>query len=524
MPVNSAHPRFNAYLPRFQLVRDVVEGESVVKSKGTAYLPKLNGQSDDEYNRYKERAVFLEATSRTLKAWLGTMFRKDPVIEASEKTKEGWLSRCTSTGEDMESFLRVCCKEVLMTYRYGVLLDVANKPGASPYFVSYVAEDIVNWRYTEDDEGRDTLEMVVLHEIHEEKGADDFVPKRVVKYRVLKLVPGRNGKRMYQVELWKETEKSRKERNEQVIVKNSIETLHLQLQAQTGVANYMQGTEFVKENTITPKIKGRTLDYIPFVFITADSDGIDLDTAPLEPIARLNVSHYRNSADLEHGRHFTGLPTPWFFGVKVQQGEKINLGSETAITDQNSQASCGYLEFTGEGLKSLEKALEEKQSQMAALGARSMQEEKRASEAADTLRMKLDSDTSPLTATAKGVANGVNKLCKWAKEWDRSIGDVNVQINVDFSATNMDAQMLAQMWVVYLGGGISYNTFFYNLKRGGLQPDDRSIEDEVALISTRGPTKGNETPDDLDKTGDDDEDEDDGDDDESDGDDDEGQE
>jgi len=65
MAVNSTHPDYDAALASWQRARNVIGGEDPVKAAGELYLPRLTGQSDDEYNAYRARASFFNATSRT---------------------------------------------------------------------------------------------------------------------------------------------------------------------------------------------------------------------------------------------------------------------------------------------------------------------------------------------------------------------------------------------------------------------------------------------------------------------------
>ena len=66
MPVNSTHPEYNASLAAWSRARDVLAGEDAVKAAGTKYLPRLDAQSDEEYEAYKTRASFFGATARTV--------------------------------------------------------------------------------------------------------------------------------------------------------------------------------------------------------------------------------------------------------------------------------------------------------------------------------------------------------------------------------------------------------------------------------------------------------------------------
>ncbi len=62
MPVNSTHPDYDASLPAWLRARDVMAGEDAVKYAGEKYLPRLESQTDDEYNAYRARAAFFNAS------------------------------------------------------------------------------------------------------------------------------------------------------------------------------------------------------------------------------------------------------------------------------------------------------------------------------------------------------------------------------------------------------------------------------------------------------------------------------
>jgi hypothetical protein len=50
VPANSTHPDYDANLATWLRARDVIAGEDAVKRGGTKYLPRLDSQSENEYN------------------------------------------------------------------------------------------------------------------------------------------------------------------------------------------------------------------------------------------------------------------------------------------------------------------------------------------------------------------------------------------------------------------------------------------------------------------------------------------
>ena len=76
MPANNTHPSYNNWAHKAVKTRTVIAGEEEVKSAGEMFLPHLNGLSRAEYEDYKERAQFYNASRRTLSALVGSVFRR----------------------------------------------------------------------------------------------------------------------------------------------------------------------------------------------------------------------------------------------------------------------------------------------------------------------------------------------------------------------------------------------------------------------------------------------------------------
>ena len=86
MPANSTHPDYDSALPAWLRARDVFAGEDAVKAAGERYLPKLDSQSADEYNAYRARASFFNATARTVDGFVGLIFRREPTFKIPENS------------------------------------------------------------------------------------------------------------------------------------------------------------------------------------------------------------------------------------------------------------------------------------------------------------------------------------------------------------------------------------------------------------------------------------------------------
>ena len=77
MPVNSTHLDYDAALPAWLRARDVFAGEDAIKAAGERYLPKLAEQSQVDYDAYRTRGSFFNATARTVEGFIGLIFRRE---------------------------------------------------------------------------------------------------------------------------------------------------------------------------------------------------------------------------------------------------------------------------------------------------------------------------------------------------------------------------------------------------------------------------------------------------------------
>src|SRR5687767_1970413 len=127
-PVQSQHPEYIHFLPKWERCRDVAAGQDAVHGAGAKYLPRLKDQEDPEYDAYKMRAVFFNATWRTIDGLRGMIFRRPPKVEVPASVEE-LLKDVDLQGTPFELFASKTVEEVLTVGRVGILVDY---PPASP--------------------------------------------------------------------------------------------------------------------------------------------------------------------------------------------------------------------------------------------------------------------------------------------------------------------------------------------------------------------------------------------------------
>ena len=430
--VGTTHPIYDSLVEMRETCRDVVSGQNTVKSKTTKYLPMLEGQNSKQYKNYLRRALFFSIGAKSLQAIVGMASLKRPKIKAPPAMEEKYFNFDENLCF-LEQYVNMV-KEVSLQNQCYAYVDWPEK-GGDAYVVICPAESVINWDH--DDNGN--LILVVIRE---------YVYKKISKYQ------------------------------RQLVIR------HRELSIENG--DYVQ--TIFEDNTqikkIKPIVKGIPLKSIPFIAFHSTGLGFTDEPPLLLDIANINISHYMTSADLEHGRHFTGLPTPIITGASSDKS--LHIGSNEFIVLPDKNANAKYLEFTGQGLASLEKALAEKQGMLASLSARLLDNSSKGSEATEAVKLRYLSETASLTTIVKTINVVLNMLYNTiAESILESEKSVNIVLDTDFLGAQMNQAEMTSLFNGYIGGAIDLDTLIYNLRTGQRLNPDSSDEDVAAAIEKR---------------------------------------
>lgn len=439
--VETTHCDYNAFVKRWLTIRDAIRGEVIIKDAGILYLPALRGQSPDEYDRYKRGAKWYSAPSLTVSGLTGMVARKPATIDVDEEVDK-LLEDITLKGTSFDSFSIDILSDVITYGRAGVLVDYSDSKGL-PYLCAYKPFDIINW-LVEDEK----LTLVVLREsYHKRNQTTPFSFSVTYRYRVLSLEEN-----FYTITVYEEVENG--------------------------------PTEIVE--VITPTIKGRKLDYIPFYLFTSGSYcdfGTEIADPPIEPITNLALHYYLVSADYHWGLHWIALPTPWVTGV-TQETVPDTLGPHQ-VWGLPDGSSCGMLEYTGAGLGELREAQETDKREMADSGARLLETRSKTGEAARTVDLKQTSDSSVLAGIVTKVSTGMEQALRWYVAWlGKDSTDVTCQLNMDFIPEDIDPQLLTALIAALQANEISRAEFFQQLQRGEIISGDKTFEEHEEELET----------------------------------------
>ena len=451
---------------QWTVIRDCLEGEQKIKDKGQVYLPypstskpDCDNVEDNRYKAYKDRAVFLNVTRRTIYELMAQVFIKEPVVDSVDNDLIKYMIE-NATGNGVS--LNQCAKQSLnyaLAYAYGgVFVDFPETKGAvsladfekggyRPTITPYSPFDIKNFR-VEDVGAEERLTLVVLGENYFEVDADGFEVKERKQLRVLRLADG-----VYK----------------QVIYRSSTDD------------GFATVDDFKEYKTIIPTdANGQTLDYIPFFFIGMENNNPYPDNPILYDLASLNIAHYRNSADYENTMFIAGQATLFVSGLNGNKSmtvgstetPAIKLGSENAI-NLNNGGTAGLLQAKADS--GLAESMEKKEKQMSAFGAKFLDSDNVA-KTAYQVKVENPSQGSILANCADNVSDAYTKALKVAHKLC-GLDDSNVlfELNTDFEYNRVGSDEQNFFINAWTQGAISFTEMRECLKRGGSATQDNEV-------------------------------------------------
>lgn len=466
MSVEFVRPEVTAKQSAWKLVRDCVAGSEAVKAGG--YVIPVNPHDTSPENRLRNeqrvrRAVFFNATGRTLPALLGIAFGKWPEVKLPPGL-EHLLDDADGAGVGLINQSQSVVSEVLQTGRAGLLVDYpsggrgltvaeAEARGLRPTIQLYPAEQIINWR-TEKVGARNLLTLVVLREGYEQWSGDGFELETKTQYRALRIINGRYVQQVY---------------------RESSTTGKWEI-----VATY-EPTDG----------SGRPWTEIPFTFVGATNNDATPDQPPLFDLADLNIAHFRNSADHEESLFFAGQAMYWVSGADAEWAAEMQklgvyVGSRSILpVPQGGQA--GILQ--AEAVSGLSEEMKHKVELMAQLGARLIapgEAKRTATEAASDDK----TSHSVLSIVCDNVSDAYRRALRWVAQFANAGGEVDFTISTEFSGVQFDAAQMGQALAAVQSGKLPLSDFWTYCRSIGLIAADKSDDEIRDEIDAEGPALG----------------------------------
>jgi hypothetical protein len=485
--VETPRNEYAMHLWQWDLVADACAGEAAVKLFPERYLPKPNPHDRTEENKlrfiqYVKRAVYYNASGRTLSALIGLAFNQDPSLTLPP-TLEFLSTDVTGSGLSLMQLAQQCLAEVLQMGRAGILVDYPKTDGlvtkqqqilgdARVVVNFYGARDIINWRSVKRG-SKQLLSLLVLRETWEED--TQWIAPCMDQYRVLRLIDGQTGNLP-----WDATTL------EKPLNWNGVGRVYTQELWRINT----QGWYMHEGPTVVLDGVGLPWTEIPFTFIGAHNNSHYLGPLPLFDLCSLNIAHYRNSADYEDSAYIVGQPQFWMSGMDERwlmdlEQKGIVVGSR-AILPIPVGGSAGVLQAQPNTLA--RQAMLDKEQQMASLGARLLSSTSQVKTA--TQQNSEDASAhSVLSLCCNNVSMALSKCLSWAAKFenvtlvansdgDDDADDNSFAINTDFLGTNLDAPTLATLLAMVQAGKIPESDFWQALRNIELI-DPEKTDDEI---------------------------------------------
>lgn len=446
MSVSTKHPEYTARrVADWQLCQDAYEGESAIKDRGTLYLPKPSGYStagghaDDgvaAYAAYRNRAQFPEIMGPSVGAMIGIIHAKEIQIEMPD-AMSFLHERADGKRMTLVDFHKRITRHLLVTGRYGVLAD-APESGGDPFLAGYDAGTIINW----DDD------FFVLDETH--MARDGYVWTQKEQYRVLEL----DG------------------------------------------ANYMQRLVTPEgETDVTPtRLGGGFLDRVPFVVASGKDIGPDVETPPLIGIANASKAIYQLSADYRLQLYMSGQETL----VAINGDAPAAVGAGVVHQMDGAEGFVPDLKYVSPsctGIQAHLEAIEHNEHVAVQAGARLFEQAEQAQESGEARAMRFRSETANLQTVAQASCSLLEAgLRNIAAMMGLNEADVIVTPPDDLLDATITPQDAHQLWQIVKEGGLSYETFYDRLQKGGLASPERDADEEFRLTQPRDSLDGNDVP------------------------------
>jgi len=154
-------------------------------------------------------------------------------------------------------------------------------------------------------------------------------------------------------------------------------------------------------------------------------------------------------------------------------------------------ATAGFLEFTGQGLTTHERAMDRDERLMSILGSRMLEDKKKVGETATAIDLRQAGEYSILGNVALSVSESLTQVLRWVYWWnsteelpdDVRSEQVLMTLNTDFSTKGLASQDIQAIVGAWQAGGMSQDSMFDLFRRGEVLPEGRTNAEEAKLIA-----------------------------------------
>lgn len=448
------HADYAAMEPRWQDMKRIFGGAQAVRKAdekavpGTgAFLHRVSSQDDPDWAHYLKHAEWVPYTARCAAGYLALMFSEEPTISddlASNSEMAAWLEDVDGCGTRFVDWLKKSlAAEMLKFGRVPVLVHQVNPEGGpAPRLTTYSPLQLINWDGTDAAATHILLKEATVNKTWELSKLD--VQEDPGERYLLFLADGQPVLRYYD-----------------------------------------------EDGTPGEVIKGISkTGEIPVVVCNSYGPGLSVAEPPLLEFAGINISHYRNSANINRQFHISQMPlaTASGFPLVGDDGLPTNdpdkqrplvWGHLTVWQSSNPDAQAAIHEFTGAAIPHLERRMEAQVDQMVAMGLRMLNPKDPGGVALQTVQLNHMAETSAVGAIAQAVSASAGKILRHAAAF---FGQSDIDTSYALSTDYMDKLQtinLADIIKARQTNEITKREAFEIYKRLGLIPETAEYEDHA---------------------------------------------
>lgn len=437
---------------QWKVIRDICDGENTEQ-----YLRTLNPHDTSDENRtrnqqYRHNAIFYAIAGYTARGLVGTVFQRWPSFDPPEALSY-LTANADGSGNSIYQLSQETVDELVKTGRAGLVVsfprtdgDISRADmGTAFSTIHHIApEQIINWRTIT--EGAVTkLSLVVIQSVEERpKGYEneEF-------YAIREMALDEQG--YYFERHWEQS---------------------------PGSSTWELVDEFYPTDAA-----GSRWREIPFTFVGSTNNLPSIDLPPMLDLVRINIGHYRNSADWEDSVFYCGQPQPWMSGMDEAHADLLSsnnfyIGSRVLLPVPAGQT---FAFASADPNPVVRQAMLDKVDQMIGLGARFIEaggSARTATEAANDAQVQH----SVLSLIASNASEAYTRALEWVGRYMGVTEPMTYELAQDFSHVGSTPQEMQQVVASWLQGAIPTADMWSWMRRNGFIDPEKSDEDLEAEI------------------------------------------
>lgn len=406
---------------------------------------RMTADNHDVVNKrrmsYFARGRFFNATGRTHDAYVGMIGAKPVDYETIPEGMAAFAESVDGENSTIQDFASEIASEVLVTARYGVLIDPPDNSGQTlstarqSKLIGYVAESIPHHVVSE---GR--LVLVDLLEHYWEKVGDEYECKEQV--RRLELIDNVYTSKIKRDGDW--------------------------------------------EQMVSPTINGSTLDHIPFQFFGSENNKPTYDRPVMFDLSHANLGHFQLDCDNRENLHYHGQGMTNIFSdsdndqMAETNPDGIDVGAK-GVNQFGKDDRVEILQIAATGAIAEEMIRDERR--MIMLGAQVAQESA-TNQTLGAKEIESNASTSQLKRIANNISTGLTWCVELAAEFMGVTGDVVIKVNDQFVTDNMTAQDVQVIFQAVQGGELPQSVLLNTVRKSGYT--DKTNEELIEEIEESG--------------------------------------